>query len=334
MRKTALVLSLFMSVSVLSAQRPTDPNSRGRPRSFGDTQRITGRVVLQAGQGRIPTATTVTLWAYGTDRAGVQMIPPTGLFDFRGVPVGQHTLEVKSPSHEPLTKQVDVGQTFGVYALLSLGEPLDTGDQPPLTEERTVPAILLKAPKKAIREMEKAAEESKKSKPQKAIQHLKNALEIYPDLYPAYNSLAHEYQKLGRKAEAIKALEKSIQVYEANPDAYHILGTIYLRDGDYQNSLTYLRKAYNWNPDDVATRVLLSYNYLALGQYQLALVLVQQMAAANPDNTEVHFLIGRSQFQLGRYEDAKRHFVLFLDLESQGERAQEVRSLMRQIPAS
>ena len=165
MRRTALALSLFMSVSVLLAQ-PTNPNTKGRPRSFGDTQRITGRVVLQAGEGRIPAFTTVTLWVYDTERGAVQMIPPTGRFDFRGIPEGQHTLEVKSPNHEPATKRVHVGQTFGVYVLLSLGEA-DTGDRSPLTKERTVPAILLKAPKKTIREMEKATEESKKANPKK-----------------------------------------------------------------------------------------------------------------------------------------------------------------------
>ena len=336
MGKSGIRLMLFLlSSSFVLSQQPPDPNLRDRQRMLGETRRVSGRVVA-TGEGKVPRHTTVTLRINGTAFGQTQQVPPTGVFDFRGVPGGSHFIQVSCPGYEDNLRPVEVGQSAytGPFVIIPLGKPLDTSGELPQTVNKTVPLDLLNVPKQAIREVEKADRESKKNKPEKAIEHLQKALKIHPDFYHAYDKLGTEYLRLGRRAEAIAALEKSMTLNDQNPVSHFNLGNIYLTDGKYRKALGFMRKAHDLGPENAQTLTLLGYAYLGLGQYQLALSFVQNAVRDNPDNPLACYLLGESQFGLGNYNEALQHFKQFLALESEGARAEVVRQRIAEIPAS
>jgi len=131
----------------------------------------------------------------------------------------------------------------------------------------------LQAPKKAVREMEKAEKEVKKDRLEPAIEHLKKAVELHPTYSKAYVNLAILYLRLNRTGEAENSFRKAVEANEKNLVAKQSFG----------------------------------YFCLAVNRPDEAVPTMRSALALEPDNARSAYYLGEALFRLGKKEEAEQH---------------------------
>ncbi|MBI4447011.1 MAG: tetratricopeptide repeat protein [Acidobacteria bacterium] len=313
--------------------QPQSPNLQDQMRR--DRSTLSGRVMPAAGEFQLPAMVTVTLTSFSGGFRQIQMVRSDGSFEFRGVPGGTLIISVESPGYEPSQETLDAGQNFlgGMRNLtLAMGGKLDQGDRPPANpNDKTVMAADLAIPKEAKKELQKALKESESKRPEKAIEHLNKAIQIYPNFYQAYNNLAVQYLRMGREQEAVKAFEHSIELNPNNATAYRNLALIYANGSDHLKTLEVLRKVIELEPNHVPSFMAMGQLYARLGQYVLGLNSFQSALRIDPANKEAYLWIGQCYIELGKTADALQYLDTFLTSEPKGERADRVRAVVTQL---
>lgn len=329
-----VVSSILVLLTAQLAAAQSEPSSRDR--STEQAQRRTGKLVgsihLPSGEHQIPKMINVTLSTLNGNFLERITLSDELHFVFRNVRSGDYVITVESLDYEPVEKHVEVtSYVFDeeTFVTVTLGRRLP--DSPTArSEAKTVPARILSVPEKAQKELDKATKEGQNNRPEKALEHLHNALQIEPNLYQAYNNLAVQYTRLGRKAEAIEALEKSIAINPDDPTTYRNLARLYLSEATYPKTLSLLKRSLELAPQSSKTLNVFGEAYLAMGQYQLALNYFERAARQDPQDS---FYLGMAQchLRLGRFEDAVREFKQFLAGEPHGPRADEVRRIIAEL---
>lgn len=327
---------LFLFVFAAFAQPGSGRDNAPRTPSGRNIGTIIGQLRLPSGQHEIPEMVSVTLKTLGDSFVQQRTLSEETSFTFTNVSNGHYIIEVESMGYETTETPFEVraympNEQF--LAVVPLGQRTsDPAQQVPGPSGQIVSAKWLAIPEKAREEMVRAEKEAHKNNPQKAIKHLKKALEIYPDFYEAYNNLAVQYTVLRNTEEAKDALLKSISINPADARAYRNLGQIHLGQGRVQEAFRYLRQAIDLEPEHSTGVRLMGETYLLLGQYQLALGHFQKALQKNPKE---HSRMGMAQcyLGLGRYADALEELKGFLEIEPTGQRADAARRTVKQLEA-
>ena len=142
----------------------------------------------------------------------------------------------------------------------------------PDVPQRTTAADLedLKAPGKAVKEMQRAEKELKKNRIEPALAHLEKAVKIYPKYSKAYVNMAVLLLRLNRIAEAESTLKKAVQANDANLAAKQSLGYFCLAVNRPNDSLPTLRAALSQDPANARSSYYLGEALFRLGQKQEA----------------------------------------------------------------
>lgn len=170
------------------------------------------------------------------------------------------------------------------------------------------------------------------------------ALDLQPDLFSPYLSLAEVYTQKGNDDQALAKLEGALRVNPHSPPALMLSGVLYERKGDFSraqkayekvlavnprfapaaNKLAYLlaahggdnEKALQWAqrakeaaPDEPHISDTLGWILYNRGIYHRALVLLKESAAKLPESPEVQYHLGMALLKAGDREAAKRSLV-------------------------
>lgn len=297
--------------------------------------KIVGTIHLPKGEHEIPELMTVTLSTMSGSILFRQTLNGKDLtFAFTGITNGNYIITLESTGYETVEKEVEVTSYVvdeETFVTLTLGKPLpDDAPGVPKTGQKTVTAKLLSLPADVRKELEKAGRESQRGKPEKAIEHLKAALAIKPDLYHVYNNLAVEYMRLGNKAEALAALEHSLNLNPNDATTYRNVAQIHLSNQAFPKAVQSLRKALELEPKNSKNLSLVGEAYLGLRQYQLALNAFQQAAQENAEDYNPLGL-GQCYLRLGREAEALRELKNFLDRSPKDPRAESIRSVVAEL---
>jgi tetratricopeptide (TPR) repeat protein len=128
----------------------------------------------------------------------------------------------------------------------------------------------LKAPGKAVNEMQKAEKELKKDRIESAIAHLQKAVKIYPQYSKAYVNMAVLYLRLNKTAEAETSFRKAVEANGANVAAKQSLGYFCLAVNRPNDALPTLRAALSQEPDNARSAYYLGETLFRLGQKEEA----------------------------------------------------------------
>ncbi|MDA2928422.1 tetratricopeptide repeat protein [Acidobacteria bacterium AH-259-O06] len=337
MKRIAIHLALLtfvVSADLSAQQEPGGRDTQPTERSTSRSGIIVGRIQLPRGEHQIPRMITVTLNTMGGSFLQRKTMNSEVSFIFANVRNGHYIITLESLGYQTVEKTIEV-RTFlpndETFVPLTLGRRLPEGDMGvPRGYGSELSAASLLIPQKARKELEKANRESENNKPEKAIQHLQKALEIYPELYQAYNNLAVQYVRLGRTAEAIDSLQKSVGL---NPDDATIcrnLAQLYLGQGSYGEALVPLKRSLELDAQNSKGRMLLGEVYLGMGQYLLALNYFHSAARENPKDRS-YLGIGQCYLQLGLHKEALQEFKGFIAQEPKDPRAGSVREMISQL---
>ena len=86
-------------------------------------------------------------------------------------------------------------------------------------------------------EFYKGESESNQENYRQAIVHYNDALELNPQLVPAYTNRGVAYQNIGDYENAIRDYQATLELNPAHPGAYNNLGVVNFIRGDYENAI-------------------------------------------------------------------------------------------------
>jgi tetratricopeptide (TPR) repeat protein len=296
--------------------------------------RITGSIHLPRGVVATPPMIRITLRTLAGNYLDSVTLSDELVFRFHNVANGNYILLVEAAGHQPMEQDIEVTSYMRgeeTFVVLTLGPPVET-DEPPLppAERATVTTDDLAVPEKAREELRRARRESQRNNPDRAVRHLRNALEVYPQLPEAHNSLAIEYLRLGKPEEALSALEKSIELDPDRASTHRNIAQLYLSRQQPIDAINALERSLELEEVNGFSLMLLGEAYLALNEHGVALEYFESASRIGPE-AHSHLGLGRCYLQLGRYEEALVEFRGFLENEPEGERADSVRHVLALI---
>lgn len=170
----------------------------------------------------------VELVPVGGGRAPVRaFVGPTGEYDFREVPAGTYQIRLVDGHGEVLCREV-VNAINGVNQLnLDLRDRMSAS---PSGGTVSLKRLRHRAPKQAIKFMQKAEECHRKGQNDKAVEWLAKAVEIDPELMEAQNSLACRYLEMKNHAKAIEHYRKALAIDPSQSALYVNLAVALIQD--------------------------------------------------------------------------------------------------------
>jgi tetratricopeptide (TPR) repeat protein len=294
---------------------------------------ITGRVLPAPGERVLPESVSVTLSSRERELAITVSVSMSGFFSFEDLYPGFYSIKVESPGYLPTAGNVRVGaRTVETVSIsLALGKRLTRNKVPPRSGPNTVDAKWLAVPKDAVREMEKADMAGRNGDGEQAIQHLKKALEIYPDLHQAYTNMGIQYLRLGEKEKALTCLNTAIELNPEDSIAHANLGMVYLREKEYELAFKHLQLSFKLSPGEYQTLVLLGEYYQAMGEPLRALAFLEEAQKIEAGSGDLIFQMASICINLGMSERAIQLLRDFVDANPNHDRAAEARKLIKRL---
>ncbi|MDA2938756.1 tetratricopeptide repeat protein, partial [Acidobacteria bacterium AH-259-A15] len=307
--------------------------------SIGDVRRggtsifqIYGKVFPAPGETKLPAVVWVTLRASGAHPyEEKRLLHRHGHFEFNRVPQGNYILSVKCKGYA--TSRVELPQRSAVRGhrrvSIALGSRL--ADQSlPLGQKATIDVETLRIPKKALREFQKASEESQKNKLDKALRHLQKAVELHPRFFQAFNNMGTIYLRMGRHSEAEAALSKAIEINSDSALIYKNMGFIYLLTHRWEQAIDMLSKATALDPSDVRAHAYLGEALYQAKRYSAAVLPLQRALRLDPSFYRAGYVLGYAYTRLEQYPEALRAFNDFLKTNHEMD-ASEVEKLLEEL---
>lgn len=158
----------------------------------------------------------------------------------------------------------------------------------------------------------------KKEDPERAIEHLRRAIELFP-FYARqgnpYVVLAEIYESRGQKAEAAATLDTFVRYNETDAGAHAKLARLKHELGDRKGAIEVLKQTFYIHPFDAGLHKLAGGIYLELGNPAEAIREFRvQIALAPPDLAEAHYDLARSLDTAGDHKEAKREVLRALEI--------------------
>ena len=140
-----------------------------------------------------------------------------------------------------------------------------------------------------------------------AIEELRAALELAPELAEAHAELGGMYAEVGRLQEALDELREAVRLAPEMGQARFNLGTLLLHLGRPEEAIQNLQQAVEAEPSDSDTLNNLGLALLAVGRVEEAGRSLESSLAVDPDNPEAHFNLARTLAIQGQMERAAEH---------------------------
>ncbi|HSR66965.1 MAG TPA: tetratricopeptide repeat protein [Acidobacteriota bacterium] len=326
MKKAAFFLLLTFLSLPLAAQGP----------SRDATSTLQVKVMKAPGEDTLPQSMMLSVFS-NTGYYSQEIVHPTrGNVYLDGLKTGSYTLRLESPGRETVETIVRIDSGFSTGSrktvTIRLGKPRVDAELPP-TDESKVSAAWLDLPKDVRKEIDKGDQAAAKKDHEKAVKHYLKALKKKPDVFHVYNNLSVEYLALGQPDRAIEALHKSAEIAPDQPVVYRNLGAIHLDLSQPQEAIGYLKKAAQMDAQDQETAMFMGEAHYQQEDFGQALAWFQKSERDSGNSAEFYVYTGNCNLRTGNYQEAIRRFEQFLEVESEGSRADSVRDVLAKVKA-
>lgn len=212
--------------------------------------------------------------------------------------------------------------------------PKEPGENQASKGAAMVAASDLNAPPKAKKEMQKAMQEYGKSDMKKSEEHLRKAVEIYPQYARGWNTLGVVLMKEGNRPGAIDAWQKSIAADSKFPSGYLNMARIEMQDKKMPEAADYIAKAYACDPTSADILALRASEELLTGQYDKALTDAQFVhGLGQAHSPDVHLIAGEAFIHMNKNANALKEYEMYLKEDPDSPSAAKVREAMAQLQA-
>jgi cytochrome c-type biogenesis protein CcmH/NrfG len=167
---------------------------------------------------------------------------------------------------------------------------------------------------------------------QKAVETYKKAVELRPFDFNLKLQLAETYLRLGTEDLAVKELKSILKEDPKNVAALTRLGNYYFDKGQYSEAQKYYEMVLTLEPKNNDVRTDMAIALFRSGQAEAALENLDKVIENDPNHLLAHYNRGVVYWKgLGQLEKAKKDFETYLELEPQGQLAEQARAAIRLI---
>lgn len=143
------------------------------------------------------------------------------------------------------------------------------------------------------------------NKPEKAIEHLKNAIESVPENPEFLFHLGYCYEELEDYENAEKILKQGIEKSSENPKLLFRLGVVYDKWGKKNESIEQMKKVVEIDPQDAHALNYLGYTYLESDQnLEEAERLIRKAIELEPQDGYITDSLGWLFYKKGQFQEA------------------------------
>ena len=325
----SLIQALIWSLAFVSAQElPADARvDRANVPDKMAGPALTGFVVASRAGGDLPRRMWITLYSNGMFVGRLLLTSENPRFQFPQLPGGRIRLEVDADGYERASLEFDRDSLLGGCVVLEAGpRRADTaGSLSGVLAKVSVSE--LKIPSKALVEMDKASRDMQREKWNSAIEHLTNAIALYPDFVEARNNLGVAFLKTGRTAEAEEEFWRALKLSPYSPALRVNLGLLGLRQGLIEAAIDHFYKAVIFDPSSAQFRLLLGDAFAAAKEYALAEEAFRQALQLDPGSVPALRKLGKLYARTKRYDQAISMLSRLL-AHTEGREALEINSLI------
>jgi Flp pilus assembly protein TadD len=182
--------------------------------------------------------------------------------------------------------------------------------QRPVTGVVSAQQLRNEIPKKALREFRRAQEAVEKGKIQRAIEHLRKAIQIHPAFAEAHNSLGVKFMMLGDYGRAAAAFEEAVRLRPATSEPLGNLGIALHGVNRFDEAERLIRRSLELQPEAVKSRFALALVLSSRAKLDEAFALLAEVADRIP---EAHFHAARLLEQRADPRGAAREMRAYLD---------------------
>jgi len=261
----------------------------------------------------------------------VQMafVDSSGQILFSGLPPQSYNLRASKSGYETTDIRVDIrrGETFKnvdvrMQAVRS-GAPGAAG---------VVSTRMLSIPAPALKEFQKGVEFlNNKKNPKRSLDHLREAIQLYPDYYEAYFVLGMALLQLNSNSEAQSALEKAIEINPQFIDPYYPLSVLLATQRQYDEAERFLLKAMELDPKDWKWPFELARCHANRGQWDKAMTYAE-MAHTHPNPPpKIHILMADLYSGAGETAKAIEELEKFIKLDPKSPYVPRVKAALKQL---
>jgi Flp pilus assembly protein TadD len=257
-----------------------------------------------------------------------------GKFSFERLSESTFTMRVSATGFRDHSEMVELTSAPRHLRIVLFRSDQEKNQQAAPSGQAIVAASTLKAPPRARKEYEQAAEAQRRGDNPTAHKHAEKAINLYPEFADAYALNGFVYLQEQKFEEAQAAFEKALSIEPQLPDGLLGLGRLYNTQRRFADAQGYLLQAAKNSPEAWQINCELGRAYLGLGKNVEAERYLRQARAANPSYPAVYYLFAQVLLLLDRPLEALPVMEAYLRLAPEGRTADHVRDVIRRIKAS
>ncbi|HEX8922747.1 MAG TPA: tetratricopeptide repeat protein [Pyrinomonadaceae bacterium] len=307
-----LLIALFLGItaSVIHAQEKELPRLPKPARIVT----IQGQVSLPEG---MPVGRALVTLMSGTGVPRQTYTTEQGRFEFQGIVEGSYTLSARSLNDPTLaTESVETDTSRTATSNLSVNLTLrkEADARGPKAEVVTLAEAEQKVPKQARKAFREGLKFREDSQPEKALQSLSRAVELYPEYFQALAERG-DLQVFQRKlAEAAEDFERSLKINPRYGPALRGAGYCKLEKREFEAAIKYLEQSITAQPEHANVYLLLGIAYLELDRReQSRAALVKALSFNTARELRAHIYLGNLFARERMYKEAAEELRKYLE---------------------
>jgi Ca-activated chloride channel family protein len=232
--------------------------------------------------------------------------------------------------------QVEIDATHLQFSIMDLqvSQARHQGDG---QESRSdaVSKLDLKAPGKAKKEYAKGVRALSKREFTEAVQHLSNAMTVYPSYVAAHDALGIAFMDLGRDQQARDEFQAAVSLDNHLPDSFANLCSAEIAIGDYSSAQRAIERASSLAPLNLEFLTTLTFAKLLNQQYSQVVSMAHQVHERKHEGAAiVHYLAALAWHNQGDSNEMRSELNSFLTEDAKNPLAEKARQLLINIDAA
>lgn len=289
---------------------------------------ISGQVRL-AGNAMPSQGIRVVLERVGSGTLDQMTTDSRGRFRFASLQRGQYVVNLSAPCYQTDRRQVELLVIFRAYLDVELTP--DTTSPACAASPASASAVDARVPENARKEFERGSAALSKGKADEGVEHLRKAVEIYPDFLQARLLLASAHMKSRRWDDAEATLARAVETDPHSVAALVSLGEARRRLKKYAEAEESLAAALKLDDSSWQGHLAMGRVYLDTEQVKKAAPHIGRTLQLKPDLAEAHLLGGNILLKIGEPTRALSEYEEYLRLDPAGEYAAPTRELVAKI---
>lgn len=290
-----------------------------------------GRVVTQSGasvSGRV----MIRLSNFSTSGV-MNYTDSNGEFSFTRLVPGTFYLEVVADPeiYEPTTESVNLPPSGRVVLTIHLREKKESN-------KKTVGGVVSandldqNVPDSSKKEFETATKLLEKGDSKQAIEHLKQAIAIWPNYLVARNTLGMEYLKLRQLSGAAEQFDAAIKINPKSFKSSLYMGIVLVEQKQYAEAIGRLSQALSIDGTQATAHLYLGIASLGAGELAAAgSALSKAISIGGLQYSIAHYYKAHVHIKRGERDQATKELKIYLEESPKGEQAAHARTLLDKL---